>query len=347
MAMSYLGEANDRSISRDNANDFLKLAKAMAASRGDIHQLNQFAQQVPSARVREVLENREVIGKAAVAVGTLSNSSAIASYAQLAQGFFGSLSEFSAYSKIYNVGDFFRVPLRTIIGILTSAPAAEGGVPELFAKPMSAAAFSTATLDVTKASSMIAVTNELARSMLPAALLQLGAELRRSASIAVDQKFLALMAATPGITTAASTGVTAAQVLADLSAALLRLTIGADSRLWLICSPKLFKTVSLLQGTGGFLVVNGRVGPISIAPSDAATTVATLIDSKGIATELDTVGIDTTTHATLQMDDNPTASAYQTVSLWQNNMTGLRCEIEFGAVAMRSTSVTTITGYAA
>jgi hypothetical protein len=112
-------------------------------------------------------------------------------------------------------------------------------------------------------------------------------------------------------------------------------------------SPKLFKTISLLQGTGGYLVVNNKIGSISIAPSDAATTVATLIDAKGIATELDTVGIDSTTHATVQLDDNPTSSAYQTVSLWQNNMTGLRCEIEFGAVAMRSTSVTTITGYAA
>jgi HK97 family phage major capsid protein len=224
----------NRSISLDSAaNDFLKVAKVLAASRGEIHQLNQFAQQVPSARVREVLENRGMIGKAAVAVGTLSNSSAIAAYQQLAQGFFGSLSANSAYSRIYTQNDFFRVPLRTQISVLTTAPTAEGGVPELFAKPMSAASFGTVTLDVTKATSMIAVTNELARSTQPAAILQLGAELRRAASIAVDQKFLALMAATPGITTAASTGVTAAQVLADLTAAMLRLTLSeSDSRLW-------------------------------------------------------------------------------------------------------------------
>jgi hypothetical protein len=66
---------------------------------------------------------------------------------------------------------------------------------------------------------------------LPAAILQLGAELRRAASISVDQKFLALMSATPGITTAATTGVTAATILTDLTAAVTRLTIGADSRL--------------------------------------------------------------------------------------------------------------------
>jgi hypothetical protein len=309
-----LAELN-KSVSLSSASsDFMRLAKALISSRGGIGELNALAQSIPSRRVQEVLENRHVI-KAPVSIGTLTNSSAIAAYQQLAIGFFGSLAEFSAYSKIYNANDFFRVPLRTQISVLTTAPTAEGGVPELFAKPLSAASFATATLDVTKASSMIAITNELAKSALPAAILQLSAELRRSAGIAVDQKFLALMAATAGITTAVTTGVTAANVLSDLSAALLRLTIGADSRLWLICSPKLYKTLGLLQGTGGYLVQGNKIGPISLAPSDAATTVATLIDAKGIATELDTVAVDTTTQASIQLDDNPTSGAYQLVSL--------------------------------
>jgi hypothetical protein len=322
------------------------MAKALAASRGGIGELNQLAQSIPSRRVQEVLENRQVI-KSPVSLGTLTSNSAIAAYDQLATGFFGSLSAFSAYSKIYNVGDFFRVPLRTQIAVLTTAPTAEGGVPEMFSKPMSAASFATATLDTTKAVAMIAVSDELVKSSLPAAILQLGAELRRAASIAVDQKFLALMAATPGITTAATTGTTASQVLADLTAALLRLTIGADSRMWWIIPPKLLKQLSLLQGVGGYILQNNKIGAINVAASDAASTVATLIDAKGIATELDTVSIDTSTQASIQLDDNPTASAYQTVSLWQNNMSGLKVEVEFGATAMRSTSVTTITGYAA
>jgi hypothetical protein len=238
------------------------------------------------------------------------------------------------------------VPLRTIIAVLTTAPVSEY-VSELGAKPLTSSAFGIATLDVIKATSIIVLSNEMAKSALPAAILQLSQELRRAASIEVDAKFLTLMAATPGITTAASTGTTASQVLADLTAALLRLTIGADSRLWLIVSPKLFKTLSLLQGTGGYLVVNNKIGAISLAPSDAASTVATLIDSKGIATELDTVAIDSTTQASLQLDSDPTSGAYQLVSLFQANATGLKCEIEFGAVATRSTSVTTITGYAA
>jgi HK97 family phage major capsid protein len=315
-----------RSISLDSAaNDFLKVAKVLAASSGLANDAQRLAQAIPSSRVREVIENRQVI-KSPVSIGTLTSNSAIAAYQQLAAGFFGALSEFSAYSRIYNANDFYRVPLRTIIAVLTSAPVAEY-VSELSAKSLSAASFATATLDVTKVSSMVVLSNELARSALPAAILQLGQELRRAASIEVDNKFLSLMAATPGITTAASTGTTAAQVLSDLTAAVTRLTIGAESRLWWIVSPKLFKIVSLLQGTGGYLVVNNKIGPISLAPSDAATTVATLIDAKGIATELDTVAIDSTTHASLQLDSDPTSGAYHLVSLWQNNCTGLRCEV--------------------
>jgi hypothetical protein len=116
-----------------------------------------------------------------------------------------------------------------------------------------------------------------------AALLRLGAELRRAASISVDAKFLALMAATPGITSPANTGVTASAVLADLTARLNALTIGADSKLWWIVSPKLFKTLSLLQGTGGYLMQGGKIGDINVAASDAATTTATLLDARQVA----------------------------------------------------------------
>ena len=58
------------------------------------------------------------------------------------------------------------------------------------------------------------------------------------------------------------------------------MTLGANSRLWLIVSPKLYETLSLVQGGGGYILQNGAIGAIKVAVSDAATTVATLIDSK-------------------------------------------------------------------
>src|SRR5262245_17340609 len=118
--VSSIAELN-RSVSLDSAsNEFLRMAKALTASRGGIGELQQLAQAIPSPRVREVLENRHVI-KSPVSIGTLTSDSAIAAYQQLSTGFFGSLSEFGAYARIYNVGDFYRVPLRTIINVLTTA----------------------------------------------------------------------------------------------------------------------------------------------------------------------------------------------------------------------------------
>jgi hypothetical protein len=207
--------------------------------------------------------------------------------------------------------------------------------------------FSTATLEAEKVSAVCVISDELARSASGAAVSRLDEELRRAASVAVDSKFLSLIAATSGITSAGSSGITAANVLSDLTGRLNALTIGADSRLWFIVGPKVYKTLQLLQGTGGYLVQNGAIGPIRLAASDAASTVGTLIDAKGIAAELDSLTLDSTRQASLQLSDTPSSGEQTGVSLWQANMTGLKVEVAFGAVAMRSTSVTTITGYAA
>jgi hypothetical protein len=340
--MSDLAALN-KSVSLSSANsDFVLLAKSLAAARGDISKTQHLAQTVPSMRVREVLTDL----KAAVNPMSLSDSSALAPYSAMAAGFFGSLSAFSAFSKIYNIGDFQRTPLRTRVVILTTAPVAEA-VSELAAKSVSSGSFASAQLEAQKVAEFLVISNELAKTAAPSSISMLGNELRRACGIAVDAKWLALMAATSGITSAASTGVTSTAVLADLTARLTALTIGADSRLWFITSPKLFKTLSLLQGTGGFLVQDGKIGPFQLAPSDALTTTAFLIDAKGIAAELDTVKLDSTDKSSLQLDSDPTSGSYQLVSLFQNNLTALRCEIEFGSLALRSTSVTMLTGYAA
>ena len=293
-------------------------------------------------RVREVLSDL----KAAVNPMSLSDSSALAPYSAMAAGFFGSLSAFSAFSKIYNIGDFQRVPLRTRVVVLTTAPVAEA-VSELAAKSVSSGSFASAQLEAQKVAEFLVISNELAKTAAPSAISMLGNELRRACGIAVDAKFLALMAATSGITSAATTGVTSTTILADLTARLTALTIGADSRLWWIVSPKLYKTVSLVQGTGGFLMQDNKIGMINVAPSDALTTTAFLIDAKGVAAELDTVKLDSSDKTSLQLDSDPTSGSYQLVSLFQANCTALRCEIKFGALALRSTSVTMLTGYAA
>ena len=48
----------------------------------------------------------------------------------------------------------------------------------------------------------------------------------------------------------------------------------------------------------------GAIGPIRLAPSDAA-----MIDARGIAAELDTVKLDSTGNAALQLDSHRRAAA--------------------------------------
>jgi HK97 family phage major capsid protein len=322
------------------AHDFALAAKCLAAGRGRADEVQKWANSVTSRRVRDVL-------KAGIAPNSLTNSSALAPYRELAQGFFGSMAANSAFSKIMQAGDFTRTPLRTLIGILTTAPTADA-ISELSPKSISSLNFSTAQLEAEKVNAHVVISDELARSLSPASTSRIGDELRRAASIAVDARFLSLLAATPGITSSASTGVTAANIFADLTLRLDALSIGSDSRLWLVVSPKLYKVLSLVQGSGGYILQNGAIGAIRVAVSDAATTVAYLMDAKGVAAELDEVILDSTREASLQLDTDPaTDGSAGAVSLWAANHTGLRVEIAFGAVAMRSTSVTTITGYAA
>ena len=212
--MPSLGELN-KSVSLSSAShDFVLLAKSLAAARGDISKTQHLARTAPSMRVREVLSDL----KAAVNPMSLSDSSALAPYSAMAAGFFGSLSAFSAFSKIYNIGDFQRVPLRTRVVVLTTAPVAEA-VSELAAKSVSSGSFASAQLETQKVAEFLVISNELAKTAAPSSISMLGNELRRACGIAVDTKFLALMAATSGITSAATTGVTSTTILADLTGA--------------------------------------------------------------------------------------------------------------------------------
>jgi hypothetical protein len=341
-AVDSIAELNKSVALGSASGDFIRIAKLLAASGGKLDVARQMASQAGSARVREALDGAQVT-KAGVAIGGLSDP--LAWYKPLAEGFVGSMAEFGAFSRIWNAGDFYPVPMRTLLGILTSAPIGDNSA-EGFAKAISSANFSTGKLEPTKSTATVVLTNELVRNTSPAAEAQFGREIRRAAAIALDTKFLAILAATSGATTTASTGITATAVLADLTTALNKLVIGADSRLQFICSPKLWKTLSLLpMGAGGYLMQGSRIGQITVVPSDAASTVATLIDSKQVAAALDNVIINASQEATLEMSDNPTSTDYQTISLFSQNLTALQAEIWWAALAVRGTAVTTLTGY--
>jgi HK97 family phage major capsid protein len=204
-------------------------------------------------------------------------------------------------------------------------------------------------LEPLKVSALIAVNEELARSTLPAAIARFGNELRRACALATDNAFLAAIAATAGVTSNASTGLTAAAFVSDLDTALQAVSIGATSKLYLILPPNVCKTVALLRDTGGPLfpsmtVTGGTISGVRVIVSDAAEDTATLVDASQVASESDLIILDRSTHASLQLDDNPTSGAYQLGSLWQRNMVGMKAERMFGVELLRADAAALITG---
>ena len=133
------------------AHNFCQVAKSLAAGRGRADEVRRWAHSVPSSRVRDVLKTGVVPNSL-----TTNAGAELAPYKELASGFFGSMAAQSAFSKIFNAGDFTRVPLRTLISVLTTAPVAYS-VSELAPKPITSMDFSTATLEAEKVSSFVVI----------------------------------------------------------------------------------------------------------------------------------------------------------------------------------------------
>jgi hypothetical protein len=341
--MSALGEANKFIQRERNGNDFMEAAKIVAASCGQLDIARQMASQIATTRVCNIIDNGLISTK--TAVPPLGLSDALAWYRQLPEGFLSSMAPNSALSTIWNAESWFKVPPRTLVPVLTLAPAGDL-VSEGTSKSMSLANFTSVKLEPTKTTAQFPFTKELARSISRTSTELFNFELSRAASIKADEKMLSQLAATPGATTAASTGITAAAILSDLQGRINALTPkGANSSLWWITPVKLYWEISVLQGTGGFLMQNNKIGPVNVAPSDAATTTATLVDAKQVAVAFETATVDASDAGTAMLDDNPTSTGYQLVSMFAANMLQVKAELWFACQGLRGSAITMLTGY--
>ena len=64
----------------------------------------------------------------------------------------------------------------------------------------------------------------------------------------------------------------------------------------------------------------------SVPIDTGADTYIILMDAGSVLLADDGIKIDVSREASLQMDSTPTDAAASQVSLWQNNLVGLRCE---------------------
>jgi hypothetical protein len=357
-----------RSISLDSASlDFTKYAKSLLAAKGNPSEALQLAMaRGASPRLKEMFEAPVAIAKiydkltlkAPVAIGSAGGSTwgdELAPYLEASTAFVTSLAPFSCFDRMLSDGAFTRMPLRTRISIASSA-ALGSSVSELAPKPISAMSFAQEYLTAYKAVATLVISDELAKSAAPGANDLFANELRKAVALATDTRFLEVISASTGIASSPSTGLSAAQFLADLATALEAIEVGVGSKLYLVLPMSVAKTIVLLHDSAPstsftlpqMTVTGGTIQGIRVIVTSAATNDGILLDGSAIAADSDLVTTEVVRNATLRMDDaeNPTAGVYRLISLWQNNLQAMRAERYFGAAVLRSDGIAIISDMA-
>jgi HK97 family phage major capsid protein len=367
-----IGEAN-RGLSLDSAaTDYTRYAKTQAVRawwyrrHGLMLDELQIATAVRgvSSRLQKMFEMRpETIGditkkimdndpvelpgmqqKTAVGVGSIDGGtwgSALAPFQQASAAFLQSLSPFSAFDRLLNDNAFTRLPLRTRVAIASDA-AVGSTVEELQPKPVSQMSFSTVQMPAYKAIGQVVLTDETVLSVSPAAEKLFESQMQQKVAMASDAKFLEIVTEGTGVVSNPSSGLTAAQFLADLGTALEAIEVaGAGSKLYLVLPASAFKTVSNLRDAGGYLVVNNKIGAITPIATSAGVD-AVLLDATAVGADTDIVTTKISDQSDIIMQDNPTVGSHQHISLFQNNLTLIRCERFFGVTILRPNGVAVI-----
>ena len=236
-----------------------------------------------------------------------------------------------------------RVPFNASVPVQT-AGGSYGWVGQGLAKPVTSLAFGTAKLEISKAAGIVVLTEELVRTSSPAAEDIVRADMIAGIAAFLDQQFIDPAVAylanvhpasiTNGITGTASAG----NAYTDLLTLLQKFATGnvplKGATLIMSESNALAMAFQTDKG-GGRLFPNvsatgGSAEGISVVTSNAAGSNVILLSPPAVLYADDGgVTIDVSKDASVQMDSAPVSPADATtvlVSLWQNNLVGLRAE---------------------
>lgn len=340
------------------ANEFATLAKFIMASGGISKAA--FAVEKQGSRIgnlgpklASILEaggageiNRDVLlrQKAAATAGSL-DSGAFASYATIAQGFVNSLSNASAFDGMLSA--MVPVPLMTGSVGAVSVGATAYSLGEASAKPISKLTIVGQNQNPQKAHCCVVVTQELARAAGPQAIQLIGRELRNAVAVTTDTQFLAALVT--GLSAFTSTASTAEAVRADLANLLRSITIGAQSKLFIITTSLITKMWSMLTDQHGVSAfpnltpLGGSINGITVLVSDAVTAGQVILaDASGIAAASGDVTLNEYREGMFQGEsapDSPITASTSFQSLWAMNFTAIVVERFFLAVRLRSDAV--------
>jgi HK97 family phage major capsid protein len=220
-------------------------------------------------------------------------------------------------------------------------------------KPVSELAFDSVSLGFAKISGIVVLTEELVRFSSPAAEAVVRGDLIETVAGFQDQQFIdpdvaAVANVSPasplnGTSPVTSSGSTVAQVTNDVKELMQKFVTANISLLggvW-VMNPRTalalsmlrtsqdvfaFPTINVNGGTFfGLPVITSNSVPIA-GTSGNPTIIVLLAPSDILFADEGGVTIDVSREASLQMDSAPSSGAQSLVSLWQNNLVGLRAE---------------------
>ena len=324
--------------------EFNSLVRHMLAARCDLRTALQGAEADPGCPVRV----REVLRKTSVAAGSLSDpvwAGGLSEYSRIVAAYVESLASVSFFDRALSDGSFVRVPPGSLVSIVTQGAVGsvvdEGGV-----APVSSMTLAGPRLVERKAVASVIVTNELAANAGATSLI--GRQLQSEISRVTDVTAVAAIIAAG--TSAATAGGTAANLITDISASFNAIAIGEQSRLYFVLNAALAASLSArLAGSVGWAMTptgGTLAGVPAVVSSGVPTGNLVLIDAGRFAASSDTITLDVTRQASLQMSstpDSPPTGATVLVNLWQENKTGLRAVRFFGIQALAGTTASHVT----
>lgn len=243
-------------------------------------------------------------------------------------------------------------------------------------KPLSQGAFDTVTLDFSKIAGITTMTQELLKFSRPNAEPILINSLTKAIAYLMDRDFLDPSKAvatgvspasiTNGATSITATGTTTAAFRTDFGLLISQFSMannGSISDVVIVMSQTQALRLALMRNDFGAkefpdmskdggsiegfpVVASENIVANGGSPTDGWPIVAMRASDILLADD-GAVDVDISTEASLQMDsapDSPNTASTVLVSLWQNNLVGIRCERFINWVKARTTSVYYITG---
>ncbi len=223
-----------------------------------------------------------------------------------------------------------------------------GWVGQGLAKPVTKPAYATVTLPFAKAAGIIVLTEELVQLSSPSAEALVREEMIAGMAKFLDEQFVDPAVAvsanvspasiTNGASTAAASAVTSAGARLDLATSVAVFTaanIPLSGSVWLMSDSNAFGLGLSVNALGqplfpGMSITGGTIFGIPVIVSNNVGTSVILVHAPSILfADEGGVRIDVSREASVQMDSAPDSPATATtvlVSLWQNNLVGLRAE---------------------